>query len=139
MSAWMNGLVGGVLVGLGASLLLVAHGRIAGVSNMIGALLPPNTDASAFRVWFLAGLLLSGLVASLIAPASIAASPLSAAWLAAGGLLVGSGARLSNGCTSGHGVCGVSRLAPRSLVATSVFIVFGMATVAVLRALGVVS
>jgi uncharacterized protein len=125
--------LGGILIGLGASLLLVATGRIAGVSGMLAGLLPPQRGDLSLRIWFLAGLLASGAIASLLAPQLIADSPRPIAWLAVAGLLVGFGTRLGNGCTSGHGVCGVSRLAPRSIVATLVFVGCGMLTVALLR------
>lgn len=131
--------LGGILIGLAASLMLVAYGRIAGVSGMVAGLLPPQRGDWPFRVWFLGGLLLAGAVASVFAPQLVAASPRPVAWLAAAGLLVGFGTRLGNGCTSGHGVCGVSRLAPRSIVATCVFVGFGMLTVTLLRWLGVAS
>jgi len=131
--------LGGILIGLAASLMLVAYGRIAGVSGMVAGLLPPQRGDWAFRVWFLGGLLLAGAVASVFAPQLVAASPRPVAWLAVAGLLVGFGTRLGNGCTSGHGVCGVSRLAPRSILATCVFVGFGMLTVTLLRWLGVPS
>jgi uncharacterized membrane protein YedE/YeeE len=130
---------GGILIGLAASLMLVAYGRIAGVSGMVAGLLSPQRGDWQFRVWFVSGLLVAGAVASVFAPQLVAASPRPVAWLAVAGLLVGFGTRLGNGCTSGHGVCGVSRLAPRSIVATCVFVGFGMLTVTLLRWLGVAS
>lgn len=136
---WVSSLIGGVLIGLGASILLAANGRIAGVSGMVAGLLPPQPGDWTFRVWFIAGLLLTGAVASLIAPQLIEPSPRSLGWLALAGLLVGGGTRLSGGCTSGHGVCGVSRLAPRSIVATLVFMAFGVVTVTLMRVLGAAS
>jgi uncharacterized membrane protein YedE/YeeE len=106
---------------------------------MVAGLLPPPPGDWPFRVWFLAGLMLAGAVATVIAPQFIGASPRSLGWLALAGLLVGSGTRLSGGCTSGHGVCGMSRLAPRSIVATLVFMWCGMVTVTLMRWFGVAS
>ena len=139
MENFGSALAGGMLVGLAASILLVGSGRIAGVSGMVAGLLPPQRGDWTFRVWFLAGLMLTGAVASLIAPQLIGSSPRSLGWLALAGLLVGSGTRLSGGCTSGHGVCGMSRLAPRSIVATLVFVACGIVTVTLLRWFGVAS
>jgi len=133
---WVSSLIGGVLIGLAASILLAANGRIAGISGMVAGLLPPQPGDWTFRVWFIAGLMLAGAAASLFAPQLLEASPRSLGWLALAGLLVGSGTRLSGGCTSGHGVCGVSRLAPRSIVATLVFMGFGILTVTLMRVLG---
>ena len=131
--------VGGVLIGLGASLLLVANGRIAGVSGMVAGLLPPERGDWAFRAWFIGGLCCTGAVAAALAPEVFGGPVRSLAWLAAGGLLVGIGTRIGGGCTSGHGVCGVSRFAPRSILATLTFVAMGMATVALLRWAGVAS
>ena len=134
-----SALAGGILIGVAASVLLVVNGRIAGVSGMVAGLLPPQPGDWGFRAWFIAGLVVAGAVAVLFMPALIGPSPRSLAWLALAGVLVGSGTRLSGGCTSGHGVCGVSRLAPRSIVATLVFIAIAMLTLALMRAFGVVS
>jgi uncharacterized protein len=131
-----SSLAGGVLIGLAASILLVASGRIAGVSGMVAGLLPPERGEWSFRAWFIAGLMLAGAVASVLTPRLIGSSPRSLGWLAVAGLLVGAGTRMSGGCTSGHGVCGVSRLAPRSLVATPVFLGVAIATVSLMRWLG---
>jgi uncharacterized membrane protein YedE/YeeE len=124
----ISALAGGALIGLAASLLLLASGRVAGVSGMVSGLLPPQRGEWAYRLWFLAGLFGSGVVAMQLAPESIGASPRGLIWLAIAGLLVGAGTRLSGGCTSGHGVCGISRFASRSIVATLVFIACGMLT-----------
>jgi uncharacterized membrane protein YedE/YeeE len=132
-----SAVAGGILIGLAASTLLVANGRIAGISGMVAGLLPPQRGDWTFRVWFLAGLMLTGAVASVLAPQLLGTSPRSLGWVALAGLLVGSGTRLSGGCTSGHGVCGMSRLAPRSIVATLVFIGFGIVTVTLMRWYGV--
>jgi uncharacterized membrane protein YedE/YeeE len=130
----VSAIAGGALIGLAASLLLLAKGRIAGVSGMVAGLLPAERGEWADRVWFLAGLFASGLVARQLAPQLLGASPRGLIWLAVAGLLVGAGTRLSGGCTSGHGVCGISRFAPRSIVATLVFIACGVLTASVLGA-----
>jgi uncharacterized membrane protein YedE/YeeE len=132
-----SAVAGGMLIGLAASILLAGNGRIAGISGMVAGLLPPQRGDWTFRVWFLAGLMLTGAVASVLAPQLLGTSPRSLGWVALAGLLVGSGTRLSGGCTSGHGVCGMSRLAPRSIVATLVFIGFGIVTVTLMRWYGV--
>ncbi|WXA86080.1 YeeE/YedE family protein [Pendulispora rubella] len=118
-------LVGGALIGLSASILLLLNGRIAGISGIVGGLLRPVHDETSWRVWFLVGLLTGGLALSLLHPAALGATPVPMAWAVAGGLLVGFGTRLGNGCTSGHGVCGLSRLSVRSLVATLTFMATG--------------
>jgi uncharacterized membrane protein YedE/YeeE len=132
----IQALVGGALIGLAASLLLVATGRIAGISGITGGVLFPAPGDVRWRVLFVIGLLAAGLAAAVFAPESIGASPRSYAVLALAGLLVGIGTRLGNGCTSGHGVCGISRLAPRSIAATAVFMLAGMVAVLVARVLG---
>lgn len=129
-------LAGGALIGLAASLLLVSAGRIAGISGITSGLLFPTRGDVRWRVLFLLGLVSAGAVAALLAPDSIGTSPRSMVALAAAGLLVGVGTRLGGGCTSGHGVCGISRLAPRSIAATLVFVATGMLTVVVVRWLG---
>ena len=128
------GLAGGALIGLAASLLLLANGRIAGVSGMIAGLLPPERGQWSMRAWFLAGLIAAGVAGALLAPESFGAAPRSLLALGAAGLLVGAGTRASGGCTSGHGVCGVSRLSPRSIVATAVFVACGIVTATLLGA-----
>ncbi len=133
-------LAGGALIGLASGALLVFNGRIAGISGIVGGLLAPRGDA-LWRAAFIAGLLGAGLALGLLMPQAFptqltASSPL----LIVAGLLVGVGTRLGSGCTSGHGVCGISRLSARSIVATLIFMGFGMITVALMRhALGMLS
>lgn len=120
-SSVLTALAGGVLIGLASVLLLLTHNRVAGISGIAAGILPPwNTD-SGWRLFFLAGLIFSGFLYRLaVGPVAmqIDASP----WvLAFAGLLVGYGARLGGGCTSGHGVCGIARLSARSIVATLIF------------------
>lgn len=126
-------LLGGALIGLGASLAWIGARRVAGVSGLAGSLFTQGFGG-IFPLGFLGGLVLAGLV---LAPASsIAVSPTALPLLALGGLLVGFGTQLGSGCTSGHGVCGVSRLSSRSLVATAVFVATGMATATLLAHAG---
>ena len=126
-------LVGGALIGLAAVLLVLFNGRIAGISGIVGSLLPPRAQGSAWQVAFVIGLLAAPWVYGLFAPVPAAASPASWPVLVLAGLLVGFGTRLGGGCTSGHGVCGTARLSPRSLVATGLFMLAGIAVVAALR------
>ena len=125
---------GGLMIGASAALFLILNGRIAGVSGILGGLLPPSTGGIGWRAAFLAGLLLAPLVHAGLGggrpPVAVEASlPL----LGLAGLLVGFGARLGAGCTSGHGVCGVGRGSPRSLVATGTFMAAAAVTVFVTR------
>jgi uncharacterized membrane protein YedE/YeeE len=135
-SSWFLPLLGGALIGVGASLLLIIHGRVAGISGMVANLLAPSSVWLRPQVLFLVGLLLAGALALAWDPSTIAPSPRPLAWLAASGLLVGLGTRLGNGCTSGHGVCGTSRFSLRSIVATLTFVATGMMTVTFVRLLG---
>ena len=121
-------LLGGALIGLAASLLLLACGRIAGISGIVGGLLAPAAGDGAWRALFVGGLLAGGVGLRLIDPSLVRMElDRSAAALAVAGLLVGFGTRLGNGCTSGHGVCGISRGSRRSLVATTTFMATGLA------------
>lgn len=134
MNPYLAALIGGTLIGLAAVLMLHFNGRILGVSGIVGGVLQKNAGNSGWRYAFLLGLLVGGsLILSTIPQAfdiSIIRTP---AALVVAGLLVGYGTRLGNGCTSGHGICGVSRLSPRSLMATITFMVFGAATVFVIN------
>ncbi len=130
-------LFGGALIGLGALLLLWVNGRIAGVSNLLGGVLFPVRGDRTWRALFLGALIAVGALASWLFPGSVGASRPNPILLGAAGLLVGFGTRLGNGCTSGHGVCGVARLSRRSLTATAVFVATGIVTATVARLLGV--
>jgi uncharacterized protein len=124
--------LGGMLLGLGAALLLYGLGRVAGISGIFGGLLSPRRGDFAWRGAFVGGLVLGGLAVHRIAPELFAVAPgftPSLALVVAAGLLVGFGTRMGNGCTSGHGVCGIGRLSRRSLVATVTFMTTGIATV----------
>ncbi len=124
--------LGGALIGAASALLLVLNGRIAGISGIVGGLLGPQPRGErAWRLAFLGGLLAGGLVLGVALPSALAASPASLPVVIAAGLLVGLGTRIGSGCTSGHGICGISRLSARSLVATLTFMGTGMLTVLV--------
>lgn len=126
-------LAGGLLIGLAAAAFVLVNGRIAGISGILGGLLRPVSGDVAWRIAFLAGLVAAPLAYALFAPLPAVRIDAGAGTLAAAGLLVGLGTRYGSGCTSGHGVCGLARLSPRSLVATVSFMAAGFATVFVLR------
>ncbi|TIX49675.1 YeeE/YedE family protein [Alteraurantiacibacter aquimixticola] len=134
----LEGLVGGVLIGISAAIMLLGAGRIAGVSGLLAR---ATGIADSGPPWimalnFIIGLVLGGLVYALaFGPVAVSYSP-SLILLAAAGLFVGFGTRMGSGCTSGHGVCGMSRLSRRSITATLAFMVSGIVTVAVANALG---
>ncbi len=119
--------VGGALIAFGLALMLVATGRIAGLSGVLAGVL--KRGDRAWRVWFLAGMLAVGAIFELVTPSTFDRAPRVPMWLVAiAGMLVGIGTRLSNGCTSGHGLCGMSRLSKRSIVATATFFGTGVVT-----------
>ena len=128
-----SALAGGLLIGLAAALLLWFNGRIAGISGIVGALLRPVRGDVAWRIAFVAGLVAAPLLHAAVAALPVPRIEAGTASLVVAGLLVGVGTRYASGCTSGHGVCGLSRLSPRSAVATAVFMAAGFATVFVLR------
>lgn len=128
-SSWLQGLAGGVMIGGAAALLFLVHGRVAGISSIVGSLLPPAARERGWRVPFLAGLLLAGVIARGLAPGAVGGPVRALPLVIAAGLLVGYGTRLGGGCTSGHGVCGVARLSVRSLVAVVTFMATGALTV----------
>jgi len=126
--------LGGTLIGLSASVLLLTTGRIAGISGIVAGLLVPATDGKRWRALFVAGLIGGCLLVRLLSGDAIAVTiSASSAELVLAGLLVGFGTRLANGCTSGHGVCGIARWSPRSIAATLSFMASGAATVFVTR------
>jgi hypothetical protein len=128
MSDWLTALAGGALIGAAGALLFLTHGRVAGISGIIGSLLPPAARDRDWRVAFVAGLALAGTAALLVAPSAIGTSVRSPAVVIVAGLLVGFGTRWGSGCTSGHGVCGLSRLSRRSFFAVMTFMATGAAT-----------
>lgn len=132
-----SSLAGGVLIGLAAALMVVLLGRIAGISGILGGLLQRATWGSerqwGWRAAFVAGMLLAPLLWQMFAPLPAMQMPSNPVLIISAGLLVGFGTRLGSGCTSGHGVCGLSRLSIRSLAATLMFMATGMATVFIMR------
>jgi uncharacterized membrane protein YedE/YeeE len=131
----VSALIGGLMIGGSAAILWLVLGRIAGVSGILGRALHGAAGSErAWRVLFLIGLPVGAAVAVMLGLAEAPTAPPSRLWLAViGGLLVGFGTRLGSGCTSGHGICGLARLSPRSLAATAIFMAAGMASVFALR------
>jgi uncharacterized membrane protein YedE/YeeE len=137
---WINftpwtALTGGILLGIASAAFILLNGRVLGISGIVGGLLAPRHGDIGWRLSFLLGLLLAPTALTLWAPGLIRVPRIDAGTLTliAAGLLVGFGTRYGSGCTSGHGVCGLSRLSPRSLVATLAFMAAGFATVFVIR------
>ncbi|MCY7371208.1 MAG: YeeE/YedE family protein [Polaromonas sp.] len=126
-------LAGGLLIGLAAALFLLLNGRVAGISGILGGLLRPASGDVGWRLAFLAGLVGAPLLFQLFSPLPPVVVEADTATLIVAGLLVGLGTRYGSGCTSGHGVCGLSRLSLRSLAATAAFMFAGFATVFVVR------
>jgi uncharacterized membrane protein YedE/YeeE len=126
--------IGGALIGLSAVLLMLSTGRVAGISGILSGLLNVRGEDKDWRIAFLAGLILAPILAGLIGY-GMAQPILPSNWIVivVAGLLVGFGTRLGGGCTSGHGICGIARLSPRSVAATVVFIVMAIITVAITR------
>lgn len=138
MIDWVNftpwaSLAGGVLIGLAAALFILLHGRVMGISGILGGVLHPVPGDTVWRFAFLIGVLTAPVLWSLVGALPEARIDADFATLVVAGLLVGVGTRLGSGCTSGHGVCGLARLSPRSLVATLAFMGSGFATVFVVR------
>ncbi len=128
-----SALLGGMLIGLAAAMFALLNGRIAGISGVLGGLLKPVRGDIAWRAAFVLGLVGAPLVYALFAVLPAVQIEAGDGALIIAGLLVGVGTRYGSGCTSGHGVCGLSRMSPRSLVATVTFMAAGFATVFVLR------
>ena len=128
-----SSLAGGVLIGLATAMFLLLNGRIAGISGILGGLLRPTKGDVGWRIAFVAGLIFSPIAFSVAAPLPAVQIDADAASLIMAGLLVGIGTRYGSGCTSGHGVCGLSRLSPRSMVATALFMLAGFVTVFITR------
>ncbi|WP_061238617.1 YeeE/YedE family protein [Ectopseudomonas composti] len=128
-----SALAGGALIGLAASVFALANGRVAGISGLLGSLLQRGGEGRGEKVAFVLGLLLAPLLWGLFAALPTLHFETGSLGLIVAGLLVGIGTRYGSGCTSGHGVCGIARLSPRSLVATLCFMASGFACVFVLR------
>ncbi|EJE54699.1 putative transporter component [Acidovorax sp. CF316] len=126
-------LAGGLVLGLAAAAFVLLHGRILGISGILGGLLHPRSKDAAWRVAFVLGLLAAPLLYRLAVGMTEVRIDASWGMVVLAGLLVGVGTRYGSGCTSGHGVCGISRLSPRSLVATLAFMAAGFATVYLIR------
>lgn len=138
MIDWLNftpwsSLAGGLLIGISTAMFLLFNGRIAGISGILGGLLRPSAGDVGWRIAFLLGLLAAPLIYGLVAPLPGVRIDATTTTLIVAGLLVGIGTRYGSGCTSGHGVCGLSRLSPRSTVATAAFMLAGFATVYIVR------
>ena len=135
---WINALLGGVLIAISVSLMLLWNGRVTGISGIINGALSPVKGDTTWRVLFIAGLVLGGLTLKAFNPNVFSGSLPTESWtVVVAGLLVGFGTILGSGCTSGHGICGISRMSLRSLVATIIFIIAGVIAVAAFRYLGV--
>ena len=129
-------LAGGILIGIAAAMLILLNGRVLGISGMLGGLLSPRRGDAGRRLAFLLGMVAAPVAFTLLTPAGFVEPPhIDAGFgaIVAAGLLVGLGTRLGSGCTSGHGVCGLARLSPRSLVATITFMAAGFLTVYLVR------
>ena len=124
---------GGLLIGVATAMLLLFNGRVAGITGILGGLLRPKAGDIGWRLAFVLGLLGAPLVYGLAAPLPSVHIDADTASLIVAGLLVGVGTRYGSGCTSGHGVCGLSRLSPRSMVATASFMLAGFVTVFIIR------
>lgn len=129
-------LTGGIVLGIASAIFILVNGRILGISGILGGLLPPKVGDTSWRIAFLLGFAVAPTVFHALVPAQYIVAPSIDAtelMVVVAGLLVGIGTRYASGCTSGHGVCGLSRLSPRSLVATASFMGAGFATVYVMR------
>jgi uncharacterized membrane protein YedE/YeeE len=132
--SWINAIWGGLIIGASAAAFLLLEGRVLGVSGITGRISEFTRGDTAWRVVFVVGTILGGFIASNIWPENFSnlISESNYLRLAAAGLLVGFGTKMGNGCTSGHGVCGIGRLSPRGIVATLTFMAFGVLTVFIL-------
>ena len=129
MEGYLLAILGGALIGLSASLLLLFKGRIFGISGILGGVIKPELSELGWRLTILIGLASGGVIGGLFLPSAFPAVEISTGKLIIGGLLVGFGTQLGSGCTSGHGVCGISRMSARSVFATITFIASGALTV----------
>lgn len=130
----ISALLGGALIGLSAVLLMAFNGRIAGMTGILSGLLPPESTDWAWRAAFLSGAIVAPALLTALSGYDVGfASPVPMSWIVISGLIVGVGVFLASGCTSGHGVCGMARLSPRSIVATATFMVAATSTVFTIR------
>lgn len=126
-------LLGGMLIGIATAILILFNGRIAGISGILGGLVKPRMDDVDWRLAFVLGLLLSSIVWDVFLPTQLPLIETNNTTIIVAGLLVGIGTRFGSGCTSGHGICGLSRASPRSIVATLTFMLVGFITVYIVR------
>jgi len=136
-AAWIHALLGGALIGIAVSLFLYLNGRVTGISGIFYGILSLQRGDMAWRIFFVLGLLAGGFIFALYQPQVFGSPVEPSSRLFVAGLIVGFGTILGSGCTSGHGVCGVSRLAPRSLISTGIFMASGILAVAFFRSMGV--
>ncbi len=134
-NVFTNAIAGGVLIGLAATWLFLSLGRVAGISGIVSQAM--KNPGMLWPVLFLVGLGAGGWIATAFTGPAANRLAIDPVWLIVGGLIVGFGTRLGSGCTSGHGVCGIARLSPRSVVATMIFVGLGMLTATLLRGTGV--
>ena len=128
MNEYLLSLLGGAAIGLSSLLLMRSQGKIAGISGIVDRVSKPFSKPEPWQVQFTLGLLFAGILAAIFAPESLKAPSVNTGVLILAGLLVGVGTRLANGCTSGHGICGLSRLSGRSVVAVATFMSVGILT-----------
>lgn len=129
----IQSVIGGGLIGIAVSILLLFNGKVLGVSGILGELLNHRLSQNYWRLFFIIGLLISPIICNTFKPIPLTEMTSNNLLIIAGGLLVGFGSRLGSGCTSGHGVCGIARFSLRSLIATMTFILFGFMTVYVMQ------
>ncbi len=135
---WINALVGGFMIGISVSLMLLWNGRVTGISGIINGALSHKKGDTLWRVFFVIGLILGGIFLKIFKPSVFSGGLETDLWTTlVAGLLVGFGTIMGSGCTSGHGVCGISRMSPRSLVATLVFIGAGVVAVVFFKKIGI--
>ncbi len=137
---WIYALVGGAIIGLAVTIMLLFNGRVTGISGIVNGMLKPTTGDFLWRFTFVLGLFIGGLILKVIRPEAFTGSLNNTnTTVIIAGLLVGFGTIMGSGCTSGHGVCGISRLSPRSLISTITFIAAGVIAVVIFRKLGVIA
>ena len=129
----IQSVIGGGLIGIAVSILLLFNGKVLGVSGILGELFNHRLSQNYWRLFFIIGLLISPIICNTFKPIPLTEMTSNNLLIIAGGLLVGFGSRLGSGCTSGHGVCGIARFYLRSLIATMTFILFGFMTVYVMQ------
>lgn len=129
----IQSVIGGGLIGIAVSILLLFNGKVLGVSGILGELFNHRFSQNYWRLFFIIGLLISPIICNTFKPIPLTEMTSNNLLIIAGGLLVGFGSRFGSGCTSGHGVCGIARFSLRSLIATMTFILFGFMTVYVMQ------